>query len=346
MLPAMDLLLGAVAVCAIGVLAWMLSRVSAELARVARAQEDLRADVQRGRESSLTQLAQATQVVRADLGAAHRALAEVKALEQARARQMERAADSLRRLEAVVVGSSTRGAAGENILARALGQLPPDLLELNVPFGSRVVEYALRLPGGRWLPIDSKWTSVASLERLADAADSDRARLLEQVARDVRARIRDMRKYLDPQRTVGLAVLAVPDAVHEVVPECQGEGWREGVLIVPYGVALPFVLGIYRLAIRFGAGVDDASLVEGLRALEETLRRASDEVEGRLSRGLVQAENGVSALRAGLADAGRTTERLLRTATEGEALPGGLATEERRELPDGGLGVEERELPV
>ena len=133
-------------------------------------------------------LAEGQRRLQGELSLAHRALAEVHGLEQGRARQMDQAAESLRRLEAVVAGSSTRGAAGENILARALAQLPPDLLECNVAFGSKVVEYALRLPGGRLLPIDSKWTSAASLERLCAAADGDRRRLVEQVARDVRLR--------------------------------------------------------------------------------------------------------------------------------------------------------------
>ena len=153
-----------------------------------------------------------------------------------------------------MAGSGSRGAAGENILSRALSQLPPDLLETNAAFGGRVVEYALRLPGGRLLPIDSKWTSAAELERLETTDDpGERRRLREQVARDVRARVREMAKYLDPERTLSLAVLAVPDAVHAAAPEAHAEGWREGVLVVPYSLALPFVLVLYRLAVRFGA---------------------------------------------------------------------------------------------
>ena len=140
------------------------------------------------------------------IGHAQRALAEVKALEQGRTRQLDYATDALRRLEAVVAGSSTRGAAGESILARTLGQLPPDLLAHDVVFGSRVVEYALRLPDGRYLPIDSKWTSVASLEALELAEDAgERRRLEEQVVRDLRVRLREMSRYLDPERTLSLA---------------------------------------------------------------------------------------------------------------------------------------------
>jgi len=303
----------------LGALAQGLTRLQSDLARLGKTQDDMRLEVTRGREASLLQLSDVAQGLRGELGQAHRALAEVKALEQGRARQMEQASDSLRRLEAVVAGSSTRGAAGENILARALAQLPADLLEVNVAFGNKVVEYALRLPGGRFLPIDSKWTSVGVLERL-DATDQpqERKRLVEQVVRDVRGRIRDMSKYLDPERTLSLGLLAVPDAVYEAAPEAHGEGYRAGVLVVPYSLALPYVLALYRLTIRFGCAVDTDQLADRIRGLEETLRRIDEEVEGRLSRGLVQAENARDALRDHVVEARRAAQKLLLTA-ESEA---------------------------
>jgi len=296
-----------------------LVRLQADVTRLARSQDDLRQDVHHGREASILQLSDVAQGLRGELGHAQRALAEVKAIEQGRARQMEQASDSLRRLEAVVAGSSTRGAAGENILARALAQLPADLLEVNVAFGSKIVEYALRLPGGRFLPIDSKWTSVGVLERLDTTVEPlERKRLVEQVGRDVRGRIRDMGKYLDPERTLSLGLLAVPDAVYEAAPEAHGEGYRAGVLVVPYSLALPYVLALYRLTVRFGCAVDTDQLADRIRGLEETLRQIDEEVEGRLSRGLVQAGNARDSLRDHLVDARRSTQKLLLTA-ESEA---------------------------
>jgi DNA recombination protein RmuC len=282
---------------------------------LARGLEDLRFDVQRGREASLLGLAEAAQGIRGEISHAQRALAEVKSLEQARARQLDQAGDSLRRLEAVLAGSASRGAAGENILARALGQLPPDLLDVNVAFGSKVVEYALRLPGGRLLPIDSKWTGASALERL-DCEDDphERRRLADQMGRDLRVRIREMGKYLDPERTLSLGLLAVPDAVYEAVPEALGDGYRLGVLVVPYSLALPYVLALYRLTIRFGGVVDTDQLASRLRGLEECLRKADEEVEGRLSRSLVQLGNSRDALRDQLGGARRAAERLLREA--------------------------------
>jgi DNA recombination protein RmuC len=313
--------------------------VLARVGALARGQQELRIDVHRGREASLLRLAEAAQDIRGELSEAQRALAEVKALEQGRARQLDMAALSLRRLEAVLAGSASRGAAGENVLARALTQLPPDLLELNVPFGGKVVEYALRLPGGRLLPIDSKWSSAATLERL-DAADDvhERRRLAEQVGRELRARVRELGRYLDPERTLSLALLAVPDAVCAAAPEALADGYRDGVLVVPYSLALPYVLALYRLTLRFGGGLDTDELCGRMRVLEETLRRACEEVESRLSRALVQLGNSRDALRDHLGDALRATARLL----EGEAAREAQATPTTPHWGFGGEGPQAR----
>jgi DNA recombination protein RmuC len=289
-----------------------LGQLQSELLRLARSQDEMRQDVQRGREASLLQLAEATQGIRGELGHAQRALAEVKAMEQGRARQLDLAADGIRRLETIVAGSSTRGVAGENILQRALAQLPPDLIELNVAFGNKCVEYALRLPGGRYLPIDSKWTSAAALERLELAEEpTERKKLVDQIVRDVRTKIREMVKYLDPQRTLALGLLAVPDSVYAAAPEAHGEGYREGVLVVPYSLALPYVLALYRLVARFGASVDTDQLAARIRALSDSLRRMDDEIEGRLSKGLVQVQNAREALREHVGSAQRSAAQLV-----------------------------------
>jgi DNA recombination protein RmuC len=309
------------ALAAAGLVALGLHGMSSELGALGQAHQALRLDVQRGREASLLGLAQATQALQGQIGQAQRALAEVKTLEQGRTRQLDYATDALRRLETVVAGSSSRGAAGESLLARALGQLPPDLLAHDVAFGSRVVEFALRLPDGRYLPVDSKWTSVASLDALESALDpAERRQLHAEVARDLRTKIREMGKYVDPERTMSMAVLAIPDAVHGATLDMHAEGWHAGVLVVPYSLALPVVLMAYRLALRYGATVDTEALVSRLHVVDESLRHIEEEVEGRLSRGLVQVQNARDALRGHASEARGATERLRRTAESAEAL--------------------------
>ncbi len=298
-----------------------LGQVRSELSALGRTQADLRQEALAGREASWKGITDATQHLHSQIGMAHQALAEVRAIEESRSRQAQSSAESLRRLEAVVAGAPTRGAAGENILMRTLAQLPPDLLETNVSFGNKTVEYAVRLPGNRYLPIDSKWTSAASLEKLALVEDhAEHKKLVEQVCRDVRSRAREMAKYLDPERTLAMGILALPDSVYAAAPEAQSECYREGILLVPYSLALSYVLTVYRLALRFGAATDTNQLAARLRALDETLRKMDEEIESRLSRGLVQVENSRDALRQHIAGAHRMTERLLRTAESPEEL--------------------------
>jgi hypothetical protein len=63
--------------------------------------------------------------------------------------------------------------------------------------------------------------------------------------------------------------------------------------------------------------VDTDQLADRLRALNECVRKLDEEVEGRLSRGIVQLENSREALRDHLGEARRSTDRLLETtATE------------------------------
>ncbi len=201
---------------------------------------------------------------------------------------MQDAADSLRRLEAVVAGSSTRGVAGENILMRALAQLPPDLLAVNVAFGNKM-RRVRPAPARRAFPAHRQQVDERRPARAARGGGEqpqDRKRLVDQIAREVRGKIRDMAKYLDPERTLQIGLLAVPDAVYGAAPEAHAEGYRAGVLVVPYSLALPYVLAVYRLTLRFGGAVDTDELAGHVRALEEALRRVDEEVEGRLSRGL------------------------------------------------------------
>jgi hypothetical protein len=89
--------------------------------------------------------------------------------------------------------------------------------------------------------------------------------------------------------------------------------------VVPYSLALPYVLALYRLSLRFGATVDGDQMAERLRALDHALRRVGEEAESRLSRGLVQAQNARDAIREHVLEAQGISRRLLR---DTEALEG------------------------
>ena len=80
--------------------------------------------------------------------------------------------------------------------------------------------------------------------------------------------------------------------------------------MVPYSLVLPFVLVLYRFAVRLGAPPEAEEMRARLVQLAEGLRRMDETVEGRVSRALAQLANARDDLRSELAGARRTAERL------------------------------------
>jgi DNA recombination protein RmuC len=227
----------------------------------------------------------------------------------------------VKRLETVLAGTTSRGIAGENILATILAQLPPELRETNLTINNKPVEFALRLPHGRLLPIDSKWPALSALERLREAEDPGlRRALAEEIQGEVKKKVREVTKYLDPDRTIQLGVLAVPDAVFDLCVDAHVEAFKQGIVIISYTQAIPYLLSLLQVVLRFGAEIDTARLSQALKTVADALERMETEVDGRLSRTITQLQNSREDLKAHLSRA-RQGVRGLRSEASPAELP-------------------------
>ena len=96
-------------------------------------------------------------------------------------------------------------------------RLPAEWQVYDFRVAGGVVEFGLRLPNNLVLPIDHKWPAVDLLDRLAASDDpKEQAILQRQVQSAVRSKAMEVRKYIDPERTYGFGIAAVPDAVYEL----------------------------------------------------------------------------------------------------------------------------------
>ena len=205
----------------------------------------------------------------------------------------EEARSSLKRLESVMAGSSTRGAAGEHILEEVLKHLPPEMLQRNVWVAGKVVELALQLPGGRLLPIDSKWVSSDALEQLAQPGlDAPRrAQLTAQVEREVERRVREVSQYIDPAATSPFALAVIPDAAYDVCRAAIVGAHRRHVMVVGYAMALPYLLTLYQLHLQFARTVDMEKLQSALIDVERHLDTLEGILDNKLQRALTMLQN-------------------------------------------------------
>jgi RmuC family len=273
--------------------------------------------------------------LRGDLTRVRETLEGLRVEAEARARAEEPVWEAVRRLEAVLAGGGARGRAGENLLEDALSLLPPGILVRDFAVGGRRVEFALVLPNGRRMPVDSKWTAVRELEALEGEDDPDaRAALCRRIEDEVARRAREVAGYLDPDVTTPFAVACVPDAAFAVCRKAHADAYARGVVLAPYSTALPLLLSLYALASRYGAAGDVqaclAELESSLTAMEQTLenkvvraaamlRSASDDWRLQVSRARATLHRGRSGdgrpMRGG--SNGDTSPTALRGRTEG-----------------------------
>ncbi len=257
-----------------------------------RTQELLTQHLGQVQESLTGTLATAQQGLRTEIAQTRELVAQIQAADQIREKREQEAWDALKRLETVLAGTKSRGMAGENILATILAQLPPELRETNLVINNKPVEFALRLPHGRLLPIDSKWPALSPLERLQTSDDPVvRKALVEEIQTEVKKKIREVTKYLDPDRTIRLGVLAVPDAVFDLCVDAHVEAFKQGIVIISYTQAIPYLLSLLQVVLRFGTEIDTARLSQALTTIADALEKMDGEVDGRLSRTITQLVN-------------------------------------------------------
>jgi hypothetical protein len=233
-----------------------------------------------------------------NLSSTREAVEALRSAVDARRHAEEAAWSTIGRLGSVLLGGGARGRAGENLLEEALSQLPGAMLARDFSVNGKRVEFALILPDGKRLPVDSKWTAVRELEALDAEGDGEgRAALCRTVEDEVARRAREARQYLEPSMTTPFAVVCVPDAAFAACRKAHADAFAHGVVLAPYSTAVPVLLALYSLALRYG----DAGDVQACLADVETVLGSMEHtLEHRLAKAGAMLRSAVDDLRGDL----------------------------------------------
>ena len=227
-----------------------------------------------------TKFAQGTgdvkQAISKDVGDARRVLVELKTKFEDQTKRDDDINAVTRRIERVLVGARTRGASGENILAEAFAQFPPEMIDKNFRVGGKVVEYAIVLPNKKRLPIDSKWSGLEIMERIEAETEPARIKRLEdEVEKAIEKKVREVASYIDPASTTNIAIAAIPDSIYGFCKKVHIEAFKMGVLMMAYSMVVPYVLALYHLHLQFARSID----FENIEAYITKIERSLDEVD-------------------------------------------------------------------
>jgi DNA recombination protein RmuC len=237
-------------------------------------------------------LNQTATIISGGIEAAQQSLAALQSQAAARQQLEQQTSESIRRLEAVIAGTRSKGAAGENIIDLVFSQLPAEWQVRDFQVGSKCVEFGLRLPNNLILPIDSKWPATNLLEEfLASEDPQEQQRLKGEIERAIIHKAKEVRKYIDPSITVNFCIAAIPDAVFDLCPRAQVETMRHNVVLLSYSMFVPYLLLTIETVLKSCQDIDLQKLASYLDAAKQSLDALQAELEGRLSRSITMLGN-------------------------------------------------------
>ncbi|MCL4507825.1 MAG: DNA recombination protein RmuC [Chloroflexi bacterium] len=257
------------------------------------------------------------------LGQIQKELAEMQSNAKARRDIEQLTADSIRRLEAVIAGTQSKGSAGENILEIVFAKLPIEWQVRNFSVGGKPVEFGLRLPNNLILPIDSKWAATGLLEQFMAASDpADQQRLKGEIEKAVIHKAREVKKYIDPSVTVAFGVAVVPDAIYDLSAGIQTEAFQLNVVLVSYSMFVPYLLLVFQMVLKTSQSIDLQKLDAYIQTAQASIKALQDELDGRFSRAITMLGNSRDDMRAHMSKAGSSLTSLqISTSASAAELP-------------------------
>jgi DNA recombination protein RmuC len=217
---------------------------------------------------------------------------ELRKSEEVRREREREFLERIKRIDEIIAGTSAKGISGEEILREIFKKLPPEMIETNFQVRGKVVEFALVLPNGKRLPIDSKWVAGRLVLDLEKEMDPKKKReIIEEIEKEVIRRIKEVKQYIDPDLTESQAIAAIPDSVYAVCKNAHLRAREESVILMPYSMVLPLLLYIYRFHLQYAISLDLENLQNHLIAITKNLDEMENILENRIYRGATMVSN-------------------------------------------------------
>jgi len=199
---------------------------------------------------------------------------------------------SIKNIESLFRGSKSKGMAGENILREIFKLFPPELIVFDYRIEGRPVEFGLKLPDGRIVPMDSKVVALEEMSKLDTEQDEDiRQSLIKKIELEVAKKIKEVSTYVHPPVTWDRALMMIPDSLYSVLKESFARAYSQSVILIPYSMAVPYILTFLDLHKRTLATYDEQQVESFLEDLGRLLNEMETILENQIIRGNTMIAN-------------------------------------------------------
>jgi DNA recombination protein RmuC len=202
---------------------------------------------------------------------------------------------SIKNIESLFRGSKSKGVAGENLLREIFKNFPPEWIVFDYRIEGKPVEFGLKLADGRIMPMDSKIVALDELTRLETETDEDvRQRLIKKAELEVAKKVKEVAGYIHPPVTYDQALMLIPDALYSVLVDAHQQAYSRAVILLPYSMALPYILAFRNLHSRTLANYDEQQVTGFLEDLDRILNEMETVLENQVARGNTMITNAYS----------------------------------------------------
>ena len=179
----------------------------------------------------------------------------------------------------VLVGSYSKGKAGEEALRRSMIHLvKTGQVKAKQPLGGGEVEYAIVFRDGKMMAIDSKVVTTEEVSGLSESnlSEDDRSKMVSKIKSAVKQKIPEVQKYIQPPRTLPMAIMAVPDSIMETVSELIPQAMERNVILLGFS-AVPQLIGYFmRIHESYTVEQDVAVLKEKISRVQQEISLLDD----------------------------------------------------------------------
>lgn len=255
-------------------------------------------------QQSINSLYQVSTGLAGELAKIQQELATLQASAKARQDIEQQTAESVRRLEAIIAGTQSKGSAGENIVEQILAQLPADWRVQDFRVNGKPVEFGLKLPNGLILPIDSKVVATNLLQQFIATSDPDeQQQLKKKIQTVVIQKAEEVMQYITPGVTVTFGVMVVPDAIYDLCIGIQTDVLQKNIVLVSYSMLVPYLLLVFKTMLETRQSIDLQKLDAYLQTAQGSIKALQEELDGRFSRAITMLNNSRDDMRAHISKA-------------------------------------------
>jgi DNA anti-recombination protein RmuC len=206
-----------------------------------------------------------------------------------------------RRIHNIMIGSYEKGRTGENYLRNMMAELMKiGVVKQNAYVGGKVVEYGVVFSDGKMLPIDSKVVATKQVEMLYDEtlSEDERSRYRTTIRSELKKKIDDVCKYIDPQITLPCAVMAIPDSIVELSSEVVPDAVQRNVMVVGYSAVPQLIVYFVRIHGFYAIQEDVAEMKDRLMTIQHEISRLDEKFfSNRFDRPITMLNNAVQQAR-------------------------------------------------